>query len=167
MTDMAETGMSNSYNQSQRIFICLIGIWVGLMAAVGLLVPMTIFSYLTDKQVAGMVAGEIFKNTGFIAIIFGMGLLVFANTLVRRELKQFKVIRWYLLGTIVLSMIGNFIIQPWMVAIRENTLSAGFPVLLSSQAQLFKTLHGISSSIFLVELGLLLLVLWTSTKIKT
>jgi hypothetical protein len=136
------------------------------MIAVGLLVPMTIFSYLTDKQVAGMVAGQIFKNAGIISIIFGMSLLFFANTLVRRELQQFKLIRWYLLGTLVLSMIGSFIIQPWMVAIRENTLSEGFPVLLSNKAQLFQTLHGVSSSIFLVELILLVLVFWRSTKIQ-
>jgi len=158
--------MTNSYTNSQRIFVCLTGIWVGLMMAVGLLVPMTIFSYLTDKQVAGMVAGQIFKNAGIISIIFGMSLLLFANTLVRRELKQFKLIRWYLLGTIVLSMIGNFIIQPWMVGIRENTLSEGFPVLLSNKAQLFQTLHGVSSSIFLVELVLVILVFWRSTKIQ-
>lgn len=159
--------MTNSYTNSQRVFICLTGIWVGLMMAVGLLVPMTIFSFLTDKQVAGMVAGQIFKNAGIISIIFGMSLLLFANTLVRRDLKQFKLIRWCLLGTIVLSMIGNFIIQPWMVALRENTLSEGFPVLLSSKAQLFQTLHGVSSSIFLVELGLLTFVFWRSTKIES
>jgi hypothetical protein len=159
--------MTNSYINSQRVFICLTGIWVGLMMAVGLLVPMTIFSFLTDKQVAGMVAGQIFKNAGIISIIFGMSLLLFANTLVRRDLKQFKLIRWCLLGTIVLSMIGNFIIQPWMVALRENTLSEGFPVLLSSKAQLFQTLHGVSSSIFLVELGLLTFVFWRSTKIES
>jgi hypothetical protein len=75
--------MSNSDTNSQRIFVCLTGIWVGLMIAVGLLVPMTIFSYLTDKQVAGMVAGQIFKNAGIISIIFGMSLLLFANILVR------------------------------------------------------------------------------------
>ena len=158
--------MTNNYSNYQRVFICLIGIWVGLMIAVGLLVPMTIFSYLTDKQVAGMVAGQIFKNAGIISIIFGMSLLFFANTLVRRELQQFKLIRWYLLGTLVLSMFGSFIIQPWMVAIRENTLSEGFPVLLSNKAQLFQTLHGVSSSIFLVELILLVLVFWRSTKIQ-
>ncbi len=159
--------MTNSYTNSQRVFICLTGIWVGLMMAVGLLVPMTIFSFLTDKQVAGMVAGQIFKNAGIISIIFGMSLLLFANTLVRRDLKQFKLIRWCLLGTIVLSLIGNFIIQPWMAALRENTLSEGFPVLLSSKAQLFQTLHGVSSSIFLVELGLLTFVFWRSTKIES
>jgi hypothetical protein len=158
--------MTNTYTNSQRVFVCLTGIWVGLMIAVGLLVPMTIFSYLTDKQVAGMVAGQIFKNAGIISIIFGMSLLLFANTLVRRGLGQFKLIRWYLLGTLILSMIGNFIIQPWMVAIRENTLSEGFPVLLSNKAQLFQTLHGVSSSIFLVELALLGLVFWRSTKIQ-
>jgi hypothetical protein len=136
------------------------------MVAVGLLVPMTVFGYLTDKQVAGMVAGQIFKNTGFLSIIFGMTLLVVANLFVRRGLNQYRLIRWGLLMTLVLTMIGSFVIQPWMVAIREHTLSAGFPVLLSDQAGLFKILHGVSSSIFLIELSLLACIFWRASKVQ-
>jgi hypothetical protein len=158
--------MTNRDTTSQRVFVMLSGTWVGLMFAVGILVPMTIFSYLTDKQVAGMVAGQIFKNTGFLSLVFGMVLLVFANILVRRELNQYRVIRWCLLATLILTMIGSFVIQPWMVAIRENTLSDGFPVLMSSQAGFFKVLHGVSSSIYLIELVLLCFIFWRSSKIQ-
>ncbi len=158
--------MSNPFSNSQRVFVMLIGTWVGLMFAVGLLVPMTVFSYLTDKQVAGMVAGQIFKNTGFLSIILGMILLVFANTLVRRGFKQYRLIRWLLLLTLVLTMLGTFVVQPWMVAIRENTLSTGFPVLLSNQAGFFKILHGVSSSIFLIEMCLLSFIFWRVSKVQ-
>lgn len=158
--------MLSHHSYSQRVFVVLTGIWVGIMFAVGLLVPMTIFSYLTDKQVAGMVAGQIFKNTGFVSIVLGMILLVFSNILVRRGFTQYQSIRWCLLATLVLTMLGCFVIQPWMVAIRENTLSAGFPVLLSSQAGFFKILHGVSSTIFLIELFLLCFVFWRSSKVQ-
>ena len=56
--------MADSRNSAQIVFIVFVGLWLGMMATVGVLVPLTVFSYLTDKQVAGMVAGQIFKNAG-------------------------------------------------------------------------------------------------------
>lgn len=159
--------MNHSYPLSKRVFIYLIGIWVGMMVTVGLVVPLTIFNYLTDKQVAGMIAGEIFKNASFINIFLTLILLIFANILVKRQLNEFRIIRWLLLVIILVTLIGTLVIQPWMVEIRETALIGGFPVMQSSQANMFRLLHGVSSGMFIFELILGLIVFWRSTKIST
>lgn len=46
---------------AQRLFILIAGLWVGSILAVGYLVAPAIFSTMTDRQAAGMVAGSIFK----------------------------------------------------------------------------------------------------------
>jgi hypothetical protein len=147
-------------NSAQLVFLVFVGLWLGMMATVGILVPLTVFSYLSDKQVAGMVAGQIFKNAGYLNLLFGIIFLVFANIFVRRGISYFRLNRWLLLGTIVLTMLGSFVIQPWMVNLRENMLALGMPVMQSHQAELFRVLHGASSSIYSLEVVLLILVLY-------
>ena len=150
---------------AQRVFMMMAGVWVGIMSAAGLLVPMTIFNYLTDKQVAGMVAGEIFKNTSFINLTLGLVLLVFANYFVKRTIHHYRLIRWCLLIIMILTLTGAFVIQPWMGSLRETALLDGFPVMQSPLAGQFRLLHGVSSSIFLLELILGCFIFWRSSKI--
>ena len=61
-------------------------------------------------------------------------------------------------------MLGSFVIQPWMVNLREDMLAQGMPVMQSHQAELFKNLHAVSSSIYLLELVLLIFVLWITLR---
>lgn len=150
---------------SQRLFMLIVGIWVGGLIALGLLVAPTIFNVLNDKQVAGMIAGEIFKNASFVNLIAGIFLLIYANLLVKRNFHHFRQIRWGLLCIILLTLAGTFLIAPQMSALRETALSEGFPVMQSPYAKDFAKLHMISNAIFFIELATGVWICWRSSKV--
>ena len=151
-------------SQTQRVFSVISGLWVGSFITVGFLVVPTLFSTLGDRQVAGMVAANLFKATAYIGVALSGFLMVMANHLVRLGFNHFRIIRWILLGLLVCTLGSAFIIIPWMNAIREHALFAGITVQDSMDAALFNRLHGISSSLFVCQSALGLLLVWRTTK---
>ena len=148
---------------AQRLFILVASIWVGSILAVGYVVAPTIFSTLTDRQVAGMVAGSIFRVEAYISTIIGIALMVLANLLVTRGLRQYKLVRLILLGMLVCSIAASFVFIPWMNTLRDQALLQGMPVMLSPSADLFGKLHGASSAVFMIQSALGLYLVWRLT----
>jgi hypothetical protein len=155
---------TSSYLGAQRIFILIAGLWVGSILTVGYLVAPAIFSTMTDRQVAGMVAGSIFRLEAYLSMIVCIGLMVLANLLVNRSLHQFKIIRWLLLAMLFCSVAAAFVFIPWMNALRDNALAQGMPVMLSPSAILFGRLHGASSILFMIQSVLGIFLVWRLTK---
>lgn len=151
-------------SQTQRVFSVISGLWVGSFITVGFLVVPTLFSTLGDRQVAGMVAANLFKATAYIGVALSGFLMVMANHLVRLGFNHFRIIRWILLGLLVCTLGSAFIIIPWMNAMREQALFAGITVQDSMDAALFNRLHGISSTLFVCQSALGLLLVWRTTK---
>ncbi len=149
---------------AQRLFILIAGLWVGSLLAVGYLVAPAIFSTMTDRQAAGMVAGSIFKLEAYLSLIVCIGLMVLANLLVNRGLNQFRLIRWLLLAMLLCSVSAAFVFIPWMNALRDNALVQGMPVMLSPSATLFGRLHGVSSILFTLQSLLGVFLVWRLTK---
>ena len=153
-----------NYLGAQRLFILIGGLWVGSLLTVGYLVAPAIFSTMTDRQAAGMVAGTIFRVEAYLSLIVCIGLMVLANLLVARGLNQFRLIRWLLLAMLICSIAAAFIFIPWMNSLRDNALAQGMPVMLSPSATLFGRLHGASSALFMLQSILGLLLVWRLTK---
>ena len=149
---------------AQRLFILVAGLWVGSILTVGYLVAPTIFGTLTDRQVAGMVAGSIFKVEAYLSTIVCIALMVLANLLVTRGLTQYRVIRLILLGMLLCSVGASFVFIPWMNTLRDQALLNGMPVMLSPSADLFGKLHGASSIVFMIQSALGLYLVWRLTK---
>ncbi|MBU3580115.1 DUF4149 domain-containing protein [Polynucleobacter sp. 73C-SIWE] len=149
---------------AQRLFILVAGLWVGSILTVGYLVAPTIFGTLTDRQVAGMVAGSIFKVEAYLSTIVCIALMVLANLLVTRGLTQYRIIRLILLGMLLCSMVASFVFIPWMNTLRDQALLNGMPVMLSPSADLFGKLHGASSIVFMIQSALGLYLVWRLTK---
>ena len=149
---------------AQRLFVLIAGLWVGSLLAVGYLVAPAIFSTMTDRQAAGMVAGSIFKLEAYLSLIVCIGLMVLANLLVNRGLNQFRFIRWLLLAMLLCSIAAAFIFIPWMNALRDEALLQGMPVMLSPSATLFGRLHGASSILFMLQSFLGIYLVWRLTK---
>ena len=159
-----QTTETPNHMGSQRLFILIAGLWVGSLLAVGYLVAPAIFSTMTDRQAAGMVAGSIFKLEAYLSLIVCIGLMVLANLLVNRGLNQFRLIRWLLLAMLLCSVSAAFVFIPWMNALRDNALVQGMPVMLSPSATLFGRLHGVSSILFTLQSLLGILLVWRLTK---
>ena len=149
---------------AQRLFAFVLALWVGTLITIGYIVAPTLFVTLTDRQVAGMVAGALFRIEGTISMVVSVALIMFANLLVKRGLNRYKNIRWYLLAILICSVIVAFVLQPMMSNLREEALGLGFPVMLSPLAETFGRLHGISSALYLVQSLIGLVLLWRITR---
>jgi len=152
------------YAAAQRLFILIAGVWVGSLFAVGYLVVPTIFTALQDRQVAGMIAAAIFQVEAYLSVLVCLGLLVFANLLVRRKVEHYRSIRWITFVLLLCSLIACFGLIPYMDALRQEALLLGVPVMASPSASLFGRLHGISSGLFLVQSLLGLWMVWRLTR---
>jgi hypothetical protein len=153
-----------NYIGAQRLFILITGLWVGSLLTVGYLVAPAIFSTMSDRQAAGMVAGSIFRLEAYLSVIVCIGLIVLANLLVRRGLDQFRIIRWLLLAMLLCSVTAAFIFIPWMNSLRDHALAHGMPVMLSPSATVFGRLHGASSILFLLQSILGIFLVWRLSK---
>lgn len=153
-----------THTGAQRLFVLIAGLWVGSILGVGYLVAPAIFNALSDRQVAGMVAGAIFKAEAYLSIILCIALMVLANLLVTRGLAQYKMIRLILLGMLICATAASFVLIPWLDTLRDQALLEGMPVMLSPSADLFRKLHGVSSVLFLIQSALGIYLVWRLTK---
>jgi len=142
---------------AQRVFVYILTLWVGIIITVGYIVTPTLFATLSDRQVAGRVEG-------IISMILSVGLIVFANLLVKRGCGRYKNIRWYLLTMLICAGVSAFIFEPMMDSLREEALSHGFPVMLSPLAEAFSRLHTYSSILYLLQSLIGLVLLWRLSK---
>jgi len=140
------------------------GLWVGSMLAAGYLVAPALFSILTDHQVAGMIAGDIFRIEAYLSFVVCLVLLVMANHFVNQGKSQYKFIRWLLLAMLICALVGSVILLPWMSALRDQALLNGMPVMQSPSASLFSHLHGVSSVVYLIQSLLGIKLVWESAK---
>ena len=150
--------------RTQRIFSLISGLWVGSFITIGFLVVPVLFSSLGDRQVAGMVAANLFKTTAYIGVALSAFLMVMANHLVRLGSDHYRIIRWILLGMLACTVGAAFIIIPWMNTLRDQALYLGLSVRESTNAALFSRLHGVSSMLFVTQVFLGLTLVWRATK---
>jgi hypothetical protein len=93
-----------------------------------------------------------------------VGLIVFANLLVKRGCDRYKNIRWYLLAMLICAGVSAFIFEPMMDSLREEALSNGFPVMMSPLAEAFSRLHTYASVVYLLQSLIGLVLLWRLSK---
>lgn len=107
---------------AQRVFLYIFALWLGSLVTVGYVVAPVLFATLNDTQVAGMIAGQLFRIEGAVSLILGVALMVFANLLVKRHVERFRQVRWFLLVMLICAAVVVFILQPVMNAMREEAL---------------------------------------------
>lgn len=131
----------------------LLTVWIGGMWAVGYVVAPTLFTMLEDRALAGSIAGRLFTVMSYLGLVCGGLLLI--NLFV--EHGKTLLHQWrgaVLAGMLLIICIGQFVLQPKMVALRDAGLSG-------VNAAAFGRLHGTSSVLFLLNsLGGLALVIF-------
>jgi hypothetical protein len=150
--------------RTQRIFSLISGLWVGSFITIGFLVVPVLFSSLGDRQVAGVVAANLFKSTAYIGVFISFVLMIMANHLVRHGKSQYRLTRWMLLGMLACTVGAAFILIPWMNSLRDQALYLGLSVRESTNAALFNRLHGASSILFMIQTLIGFVLVWRSTK---
>lgn len=150
--------------RTQRVYSLILGLWVGGFITIGFLVVPTLFSSLGDRQVAGMVAASLFKVTAYLGVLISIILILMANYLVRQDIPHYRFARWILLGMLACAIGSAFILIPWMNSLRDQASYLGLSVRESTNAVLFSRLHGTSSTLFMIQSLLGLVLVWRATK---
>jgi hypothetical protein len=114
-----------------------------------------LFYNLSDRMLAGMLAGKMFTGIAWIGIACGIWLLLFR--FVRFGASAMKQSYfWIVLLMLLLTLAGHFGIQPIMAQLKEAALPKD--VMQSLFRDRFATWHGVSSVVYLIQslLGLAL-----------
>lgn len=137
--------------------ILLATAWVGGLWAIGYMAVPVLFKTLPDRQLAGMLAGQMFTVIAYVGMVSGLYLLAhrlgcFGSAAIRQSTF------WVIVVMLLLAMVVQFGIQPVMADLKAQALPA--EVMHSAYADRFRALHGASSICFLVQslLGIALLL---------
>jgi len=131
--------------------------WVGSLWAIGYLAVPALFHALPDRQLAGMLAGEMFVWSGYLGMICGFYLLAhYVSQSGRAVIRQ--QLFWIVAIMLLITLAIQFGIQPVMSDLKTQALP--LYVMHSPLAEQFKMLHGLSSALYLAEslLGALLVI---------
>ncbi len=131
-------------------------LWVGGLWAVGYLAAPTLFYSLTDRMLAGMLAGKLFSHIAWVGLVCGCWLLL-------HRLGRFGVLAlkqsffWIVVLMLLLTVAQHFGIQPILQQLKDQAQPRD--VMESLFRDRFATWHGISSVIYLIQslLGLVLI----------
>lgn len=142
-----------------RARLLIATLWVGSLWTIGYLVAPTLFSTLSDRALAGSIAGNMFRIEAWLSLFSALVLLAtgrFATggggDAARKRLQ------WLVLGMAACTLLGYFGLQPFMSALRESAGPGG--VMDSALRAQFGVLHGISSTFYLIQSVLGVMLIW-------
>jgi MFS family permease len=133
-------------------------LWVGGMWVAGFVVAPLLFARLSDRALAGMLAGRLFAIIAFIGIACAAYLLIYR--LVRFGAAGFRQgFFWAVLLMLLLILVGEFGVQPILESLKTRALPK--EVMASVFRERFDTWHGVASGLYVIEslLGIALVVL--------
>lgn len=125
-----------------------ITLWVGGMWMLGYVVVPALFKLLPDRQLAGMVAGQLFTLLAYIGIGCALYLLLYQLRQSRRAAFNNNAFR-ITVAMLLLVLAGQFILQPILAGLKVQA----FPldVMNSAFASQFITWHAVSSILYLMQ----------------
>ncbi len=143
---------------AEALYSIAIALWVGGLFAIGYLAAPVLFHELSDRMLAGNLAGAMFTLVAYTG--FACGGYLLAYLLFNRGWRAIKSgVFWIVLAMLALTVAGHFGIQPILVQLKADALPR--QVMESALRDRFATWHGISSGLYLLQslLGIWL-VIW-------
>ncbi|MDO8264090.1 MAG: DUF4149 domain-containing protein [Gallionella sp.] len=134
-------------NLAHHIASLAITAWVGGLWSIGYAVTI-LFRAQPDKQLAGMLSGQMFDVISYTGIVCGAYLLLYRLAISGKDAVR-EWVFWLVAAMLVITLLLQFGIHPLMAEIK---LQANSPdVMQSAMAPSYKMWHGISSILYLVE----------------
>lgn len=143
-----------------RLFLLLTVVWAGSLWTIGYLVAPTLFATLSSREMAGVVAAQLFRTEAILGVVVGVLQLVLCNVMIRRGAEPYRALRWIVLGMLACVLVGYFGLQPFMENLRHQAQAMGVGVSDSPYRARFGMLHGISSAFYLLQSVLALVLVW-------
>lgn len=127
-----------------RMLVLLVTLWAGALWTVGFIVAPTLFEMLSDRALAGSIAGRLFHVLNWIGIVAGSyALLHFLFGRDRRGLADSRV--WVVVVMLGIALAMQFGIQPLMAELRAQGIED------EAVRSRFGLWHGISSLAYVVQ----------------
>lgn len=122
-------------------------LWAGALWMTGIS-AYVLFDSLSDKQMAGRLAGELFTVVSYIGMASAFYLLI--HRLVQYGTPALKqLFFWSVFVLLLLVLAGHFGIQPILAGLKAQAFPAD--VMQTVFADRFKTWHGVASVAYLME----------------
>jgi hypothetical protein len=133
-------------------------LWVGGLWAIGFIVAPILFATLPDRALAGMLAGKLFSLIAWTGIGCASYLLVYRLLCNGRGALR-QGLFWIVLLMLVLTLAGEFGMQPVLAALKEQALPK--PVMESVLRDRFALMHGVAGGLYVLQslLGAALVIL--------
>lgn len=126
--------------------------WVGSLWAVGFVVAPTLFSTLSDRALAGTIAGSLFRVVAWLSMFCAAALLALLFQAARSELqKPAKVLYYLIAGMAACTLLGYMGVQPYIAELRTVLHSVTDAAVLADARKMFGIMHGVSTGIFVVQ----------------
>jgi Domain of unknown function (DUF4149) len=141
----------------QHLAMLLTTAWVGGLWAVGYLAVPVLFYAQPDRQLAGMLAGQMFSLVAYLGMVCGIYLLIHRFIVSGRG--SFRhVLFWTVAAMLLLTLVIQCGFQPVMTSLKQQALP--LDVMHSAFAERFSMLHHLSSTIYTIEslLGIFLVI---------
>lgn len=122
--------------------------WVGGLWAIGYLAAPVLFTAQPDKQLAGMLAGQMFIWVNYLSMMCGAYLLWYHWRMANRSPSR-KSIIVVLASMLLITLVLQCGIQPMMAQLKLQALP--LDVMQSPLAGRFKAMHGISQIFYLAQ----------------
>ncbi|QDF96595.1 hypothetical protein CJ010_08645 [Azoarcus sp. DD4] len=133
---------------ADHVAMIVVTLWVGAMWTVGYVVAPTLFGMLSDRALAGNVAGRLFAIVGWLGI--GSAAYLLALIAFREGRRRFREpLLWVTALMLLLTVVGQFGIQPLMAELKANALPAD--VMDTALRDRFAAWHGVSSVLYLIQ----------------
>ena len=127
--------------------VLIITLWAGSIWTVGYLAAPTLFATLTDRVLAGTIAGSMFRIEAWLSL--ACAALLYVLFAMEQPTPGRRVCQRLGLAMVLCVLIGYFGIQPLMAGLREAAGPAG--VMEGAARTQFGLLHGAASLIYLLQ----------------
>lgn len=127
-------------NYLESVHKILLTAWVGGLWAIGYIAAPTLFAMLDDRQLAGMLAGEMFHIINWLGLVCGVALILIA---LKRYGRNWQF--WVLVVMLLVVANNEFVLQPMMAQLKAQGLVEG-----SEARSRFGMLHGVASILYLL-----------------
>ncbi len=132
----------------QNLALLATTLWVGSLWAIGGLAVPVLFKTLSDRMLAGLLAGKLFTLVAYVGMTSASYLLIyFVGKSGRQAFRHpaFPIV----ISMLALALGGEFALAPMIASIKALALPKD--VMTSSLAGRFQVLHGIASTLYAVQ----------------
>ena len=134
----------------EKVRLIVAVLWAGSLWTVGYLVAPTLFATLSDRVLAGTIAGAMFHAEAMLSLGCALALLVLLKFATPDWAPRRRRTMLALVAAMVLCTVAShYGLQPMMAELRAAAGPGG--VMESAAKSRFGMLHGISSVIYLVQ----------------